>query len=240
MIVAANDVGDIHQRVIDHDHVVVDRNATGAQDDGIADHLAGELDHAVHDVVEANRMFGNAQANRRSLAAGSSPLRLGGVQHAALSGINGRLLILELLFAVALQLLLRAEAEISFALAYQALGVLAIDRQPVALPIRRVRPTDVWTFVPIQSHPFEIVEQLGFVASLAAFEIRVFDAKHHDAAGLTGEQPVEECSAGVADVQLSGGGWSEANANLRRSAHSVMVTRGRDLRLAESSLSSAD
>ena len=37
MIVAANHMRNFHQRVVDHDHVVVNRNACRAQDDGIAD-----------------------------------------------------------------------------------------------------------------------------------------------------------------------------------------------------------
>ena len=93
MIVAANDVRDLHQRVVDHHHVVVNRNAAGAQDDGIADHFVGELDHAAHDVVKANGVLGNAQANGRSFAAGAAALRLRRIERPALAGIERRSLL---------------------------------------------------------------------------------------------------------------------------------------------------
>ncbi len=205
MIVAANDVRDLHQRVVDHHHIVVNRDAGRAQDDGIAHHFVGELDHATHDVVEADGVLGDAQADGRSLAAGTTALGFGGVEHTTLARVDRRKLRLQLLVAVALQFLLRAEAQIRRALADQALGVFAINVEAIALAIGRVRAADVGTFVPVDAHPLHVFQKLGLEAGLAALDIGIFNAEDHRASSLPGDQPVEERGTGVADVQMSGG-----------------------------------
>ncbi len=58
VVVAADDVGDLHERVVDGDDVVVDGDAGGgsaggADEDRVADCVGGELDVAANDVVEA-------------------------------------------------------------------------------------------------------------------------------------------------------------------------------------------
>ncbi len=80
MIVAANDVSDLHQRVIHDHHVVVNRNAAGPQNDGIADRFVGEFHHAAHDVVKADGVLGNCQSDGRSFAARTPTLGLGWVE----------------------------------------------------------------------------------------------------------------------------------------------------------------
>src|SRR5664279_5312963 len=105
--------------------------------------------------------------------------------------------------------------------------MLAIQLQTVALTIGRERTLGllVGALVPIDTEPLEIVEKLVLEARLAAREIGVLNAQHHDATGLTGEEPVKECSAGVADMQLSCGRRSEANADLGSGAHPLMLAR---------------
>ncbi len=67
MIVSANHVSNLHQRVVNHHHVVVDGHAVGTQNDGIADDFVGKLNVSVNDVVKANGMLGNPQAEWRRL-----------------------------------------------------------------------------------------------------------------------------------------------------------------------------
>ena len=69
MVIAADDVRNLHQRVVNDDYVVVHRHSVGAQDDWIADNFAGKLDISMNDVMEPNRAFGNLQSNRARLAA---------------------------------------------------------------------------------------------------------------------------------------------------------------------------
>ena len=58
VVVAADDVGDLHERVVDGDDVVVDGHAGGgsaggADEDWVADRVGGELHIAADEVVEA-------------------------------------------------------------------------------------------------------------------------------------------------------------------------------------------
>jgi hypothetical protein len=85
VIVAANHVGDFHQSVVHHHHVVVDRHATRAHDDGVTDDFMRELNFSVDDVVKTNGMLGNAQANGAGLPRCPPPLGFRGVQGAALA-----------------------------------------------------------------------------------------------------------------------------------------------------------
>src|SRR5271166_1261570 len=120
---------------------------------------------------------------------------------------------------------LRAEAEICLSLFQQAFGVFAINRKPVALPVRPKRPADVRSFIPVDAKPLQIIQKLVLVAGLAALEIGVFDAEDHRALGFAGEEPVVKCGAGVADVQLPGGRRRKTNAYLGILTHTLMLAR---------------
>ena len=78
MIVAADHVRDLHQRVVNHDHVVVDRHPVRTQNDGIADDFVRELDVAVNDVVKADGMLGNPQPDGAGLAGRAARLASSG------------------------------------------------------------------------------------------------------------------------------------------------------------------
>ena len=60
MVVAANHVRDLHEGVVDGDDVVVDGHAGRPHQDRIADRLAGKLDIAADDVVEAQGTVGDS------------------------------------------------------------------------------------------------------------------------------------------------------------------------------------
>ena len=70
MIVAADHVRDLHQRIVNHHHVVVDRHPVRTQDDGIADYFVREFDIAMHDVMKADGMLGNSQPDRAGFSGG--------------------------------------------------------------------------------------------------------------------------------------------------------------------------
>ena len=94
-------------------------------------------------------------------------------------------------FAVFPQIVFCAETQIRFTLAEQALSLLAIDRQAIRLAIWTVGPTHIRAFIPVQSQPLQIVDELVLKAGLAALEVRILDAQHHHPALLPGEEPVE-------------------------------------------------
>jgi hypothetical protein len=90
-----------------------------------------------------------------------------------------------------LQIFFAAETQIRLVFMEQALGVLAVQVQTVRLPIGNVGAADVTALVPIEAQPFQVGDELTFVPGLAAFDVGVLDAKHHDPALLPGKQPVE-------------------------------------------------
>src|SRR5271170_4455469 len=187
MIVAANYVGDLHQRVVDDDHVVVDRHAVRTEDDGIADDFIGKLDISVNDIVKADGMLGNPQPDGAGFAGHAAALGFFGVHHAALARIDWLAPFCQGFFAFSFQIFLSAETQIRFTFVQQALGLFAIEIEPVGLAIGKVWAADVGTFVPINPQPLQIGDQLIFEASFAAFDIGILDAQDHGAALLPGE-----------------------------------------------------
>ena len=88
MIIAPDYMRDLHQRVVDHDDIVVNRHSRRPEDDRIADDLVRKLDLSMDDVVEANRALRNMQASG-ACGPGSAALQgLGGIDGPAGSGID--------------------------------------------------------------------------------------------------------------------------------------------------------
>src|SRR6266851_5789276 len=212
MIVTANHMRDLHQRVVYYDHVVVNWHPRRTQNDGITYYFIRKLNRAVNDVVKTNRMFRNPQTNRASLCRSSPTLCFHRINRAAFARINRLPVLGRRAFAFPLQLLFPAKTQISLALAQQPLGMFAINRQPVRLPIRAEPATYVRPLVPIQAEPLEVGDELVFKAGFAPIYVGVFDAKYHRPALLPREKPVKERSARVADMQMSSWGGSEAHA----------------------------
>src|SRR6185312_10351118 len=104
--------------------------------------------------------------------------------------------------AALLELFRRAEAPVRGTRVEQAARVGLVARQVGALI------DDL--FVPVEAKPGQPVEDRagGFVR--AARLIRVLDAKEELAAVLAGVEPVEERSAGTADVEVTGGARRES------------------------------
>ena len=59
MVIAADHMRDLHLRIVDDDHVVVDRNPRRTHDDRIADRFAVKSHIAANYVVKIDWMLGN-------------------------------------------------------------------------------------------------------------------------------------------------------------------------------------
>src|ERR1700733_2856819 len=75
VVVTANDVGDLHERIVDGNHVVVDRDAGRTNQNKVTHGLACKLDVTAHDVVEAQGRVGHRQTHSEALACGGSGFR---------------------------------------------------------------------------------------------------------------------------------------------------------------------
>jgi len=51
-------------------------------------------------------------------------------------------------------------------------------------------------FIPVEAEPFQIVDELGLKARLAALKVGVFNAQNHGATGFTSVEPVHQSGAG--------------------------------------------
>ena len=64
VVLAADDVADLHRGVVDDDREVVERRAVGADDDEVAAEVGGvDLDAAADDVVERDDALPDAEAD---------------------------------------------------------------------------------------------------------------------------------------------------------------------------------
>src|SRR4029453_1110658 len=75
--------------------------------------------------------------------------------------------------------------------------------------------------VPIETPPSLTVDDSRNHLPRRSLSIGVLDAQHKRSAVTSRVQPVEECRARTADVEVSGWGWREANTQ-----HAPIVLRG--------------
>src|SRR5262245_66011891 len=118
--------------------------------------------------------------------------------------------------SILVELLSRTEAVVRMPLRHELDRVRTIDMQTFALTIGTLLAADVDPFGPIEPHPSEIVDHRELRFARGALDVGVLDAHDERAALAACEQPVEECSAGVADVKLSGGTGSETKPHDRQ------------------------
>src|SRR5579872_1034363 len=149
MIVAADYVRDLHQGVIDDNYVVVNRHTGRTKNDGITDDFVGKFNVAVNDVVEADGVLGNAEANGACFPGDSSALRLCWIQVSALAGIDWLTMLGSGAFAVFLKFFFGAKAQVGFFFVEQFFGLGAIDLEPIGLAVGTVAASHVGALVPV-------------------------------------------------------------------------------------------
>src|SRR5919201_1263864 len=91
--------------------------------------------------------------------------------------------------------------------------VRRIQVQPLRLPIRTMRTTDVRAFVPVKPEPAQILEDAGLRFTSRSLDIGILDAQDECAVLAARQQPVEKRGARVAHVQLAGGAWRESDSH---------------------------
>src|SRR5262249_23718559 len=81
------------------------------------------------------------------------------------------------------------------------------------LPIRPVRTSRIWPLFPVEAEPPQVALDAGLRLRSGSLDVGVFDTQNERAPRAAREQPVEERRASVADVEMSRGTRSEANAH---------------------------
>jgi len=241
VIVAADDVGDVHEGVVDGDHVVVDRDSGGnsacsprcrADQNGVADRVGGELDRAADQIVEAERVVLNAEAHGERLSGGDVAGDGFLVQRAAAAGVDLGAMFRGGQFALGFKLLRRAEAAIGFARGEELFGVRGVEVKPLGLAVGAVSALAglagiAGAFVPVEAHPAQVFHELGFIAGFRALHVRVFNAEQEIAPGAAGKEPVVKGGTRIADMEQPGGGRSKPDAGFGDCHHYTMIVRDR-------------
>src|SRR5690349_15364115 len=75
------------------------------------------------------------------------------------------------------------------------------------------RAANIRALVPVQAEPAQIAQDRRVGVGRGALDVGILDAEDERPMMAAGEQPVEQRGARVADVQLTGGAWSEAYAH---------------------------
>ena len=208
MVVAPDHVGDLHRDVVRHHGEVVDRAPVAPEDDEVVEIAALEADPLVHRVVPGDLLIRHPEpdAERASLREPGVDLLL--AQPAAAAVVAERSPGLVGPRPLRIQLFLGAEAAIRLIPRQHRLGV-----GPVAVAVPAL---EEGTLVPGDPQPGEAVENHLGVRLGAPLLVGVLDPQDEGAAGVPGEQPVEQRRAGAADVEIAGGGGSEADAGSHR------------------------
>ena len=194
VVVAADDVADLHVMIVDHHRQHVGRGAVGAQQDEVVEPVVGDPDLALDPVIDDglavlrhldthDRLHVGGRASRVAVAPATV------VEPGPALGARAP--------AHLLQLLLRAEAAVGFAVRQEPLRHLGVAVQ--------TRGLELHLAVPVQLEPAQAVDD-GVGRGLGRpGAVRVLDAQQEPAVMVASEQPVEQRRARAADVQVPGG-----------------------------------
>ncbi len=216
VVVAADYMGDAHERIVHHGGEVVGGGAIAAHDDKVVQ-LAGvkghiPMDSVVHHHVAA--ILGHLDAQHVGLSRLHTSASLSGIDIpapalVALEGILARLGCL----AVCFQLIRRTKARVGFALIQQLLGGLAIDIQALSLFVGSAGAAHLRTLVPVQAQPAHGAQDDALVLAGRACGISVVDTQDKGAAVSPGKRPVINGSTGAAYMKLAGRGRRKTHAH---------------------------
>ena len=199
MIVAADDVGDAHVVVVDHDREHVGRRAVRAQQHEVVEVLVLPHHPALHLVLDHGLARERRLEPDHRLDAGR---RVGRVAVAPAPVIELGAAFAARLFAHLGELFGAGIAVIGTAGGQQRLGHLAVARRAREL-VDRVA-------VPLDAEPGEPVEDGGDRRLGRALAVGVLDPQQHLAAAPAGIEPVEQRGARSADMQEAGGRGGKA------------------------------
>lgn len=201
-------VGDAHRSIVDGDRELIGGDPVLAAHDevtGFAVRLEGT--GPLKDVDEPHHAFRHAEAEgapgrgvrHRASAAGarvSRPFLVVGVRSAG----GGH------------DLASGAVTAVEMTVAGKSIQRPGVEILAFGLSVGGCGAVDVRPLVPVEAEPSEVVE-LGPAEVVAhASNVEIFDPQNETPAGGAHLKPGEQRSAGVADVQVSGGARSEATA----------------------------
>ena len=212
VLLGADDVGDLHLGVVDDAGEVVERRAVGPDDHEVADLVGLLLDVPLDQVVDDERA---AERDLEPQGVGPSlglePGQVGVGERLAAEAVGA--------LAASRPRPCRRRARPRCCSrdrraprrpARSAAGGVAVGA--LRLEIRAVRPADLGAFVPVHAHPAEAVEDQRDGLLDVPLLVGVVDPEDELAAGVAGQQPVEQRRPHPADVEEAGRAGGESCA----------------------------
>ncbi len=204
MILAAQDVGHLHERVIDRIREEKGRRAVFPPDDKITDVRAIDPLRAMHQIIELQLPIGrHAKPQRRPIARGQARGASIGRERRAGARIARRPAGRELSPAAQFQFCAAAKAWIGLPLLFKARQQRRIDAATLGLPIGSVSPAAPGTLVPLQSQPCQVALQSQNMRGRGAKRVRVFHAQYKSPARAPRQQHAEQRRADVPKMEFA-------------------------------------
>mmetsp|Transcript_12152 Transcript_12152/g.16050 ORF Transcript_12152/g.16050 Transcript_12152/m.16050 type:complete len:219 (+) Transcript_12152:1312-1968(+) len=215
MFFSPDDVGNLHERIVNGDTEVVNWYPIRPKNNEVADCCLGIPTHsAPYNVIDLHpRLGGDPEPERVGI-----PRRHLGSHHLRVC-VTPRVVVFhrKTLFVrlrtLGFELLLSAKAWVGDFLIDEPLGHLLVEITPFRLAVRAVIAPDVRTFVPIQTQPTDVLQHALLRFPGGSSQVRIFDADDKFPPCAAGLQPVEEGCPGTSDVEGSSGRWSETHAH---------------------------
>ena len=203
-VLAAEHMGDAHQRVVDGVDQGVQRLAVGADDDVVGHGAGFEGDVAADEVGEGDVLIGHAHAPYGFAAFGAE----GGlllVGEVAVKAVVAEFRVATRGLVAGFDLFVGGVGLVDMAAGLELLDDLGVDLTALRLAVGSVVSADLDAFVPVKAQPFEGLDDLAEALLGVTCRVGVFDAEDELAAGVLGVGPVEQGRADHADVRGAGG-----------------------------------
>src|SRR5207253_10683490 len=136
---------------------------------------------------------------------------------AAPSIVFGKLLARQGLHTPRFQFLLCAVTEVGLALGLQSLGVLLVEGQACALEDR--------TFIPVQPHPLQAVQDGLDRLRRRPLAIGIFNPEDEDSFFMSGKKPVKEGRTDPPDMEVASRAGSKPDSNWTHRVFPVIFLR---------------
>ncbi len=206
VIVAADDVRDLHVEVVHDDTEVVGGDPVGAQQHQIVELRVRHRYRPFDEIVKADfALLRVAEAHdRRPVGRGHEPCGLGALGAPA-PVVAGLLAARALAFAHHVELFPGRPAAVGFSLRDELLGDFLVARNALQLEER--------SLVPIEPEPAHAVEDRLHRGLGGALKVGVLDAQNKLAAVLARVGPGEQRGTHAAYVEITGGAWGKTGSD---------------------------
>ncbi len=206
VILAAQQMRDLHQGIIDRVGEEECRRAVLAPHHEIAQMHAIDLLGAMHQILELELSAGrNAKAQRGRRARGQACPARAGVEQRTGTGVTRRAARRQLRAAAELELRTAAEARIGPLLRFEPRQERRVDPTPLRLAVGAAGSAATRALVPLETKPAQVVLEARHMRLGSSRGVRILDAQQESPAQPPRQQQVEQRRAHVAQVQLARG-----------------------------------